>query len=94
MRMPDVKMHSDCFYWTEALRVVDLPALTTLTVGNYCFAKVKTADHKRWGLLGDVREQICRSWSVCALVRERARDSRTCSTRGTTRRNCGVDEER
>ena len=62
--------------------------------GKLLLREGEDGDHKRWGLLGDVREQICRSWSACALVRERARDSRTCSTRGTTRRNCGVDEER
>ena len=45
-------MHSDCFYWTEALREVDLPALTTLTVGNYCFAKVKTVTIKGGGCWG------------------------------------------
>ena len=48
----DVKKHSDCFYWMEALRVVDLPALTELTVGNYCFSSVSNVTLKGWGCGG------------------------------------------
>lgn len=48
----DVKRHSDCFYWMDALRVVDLPELTALTVGNYCCASVNTVIIKGWGVGG------------------------------------------
>lgn len=36
----DPAKHSDCFYWAEKLRLVDLPALSSLSIGNYCFNSV------------------------------------------------------
>lgn len=36
----DPAKHSDCFYWAEKLRLVDLPALSSLAIGNYCFNSV------------------------------------------------------
>ena len=58
-------MHSDCFYWTEALRVVDLPALTTLTVGNYCFAKVGVVGGCERADLPKL-ERVCVGAGACA----------------------------